>query len=290
MIVALQEVLNRLQDAYRHGSSLVLLFDYDGTLTPIVEHPQLAVLDRKTKRLLANLADRPRIRVGILSGRELDELKSLVQVPQLCLAGTGGLELELRGFRIIHPHADRMMAMMKRLAEHLESQVAAYPGAWLEKKRIGLTVHYRQMPEELIGSLQSTIAEATRHVADEVRIVRGPCAWEITSANGWNKGTAIRLILADVGTSSDVLLYAGDGANDTEAVEEVTVMGGMTLGIGPDAPASVACRLPNQAALLEFLAELDASLEKRKPHFAQAVRYCLGLNRARKSRLPTNRR
>ena len=72
------------------------------------------------------------------------------------------MELELRGFRIVHPHADRMADMMKRLAEHLESQLSAYPGAWLEKKRLGLTVHYRQLPGQLLGSLQAVVAEVAR--------------------------------------------------------------------------------------------------------------------------------
>jgi len=122
----------------------------------------------------------------------------------------------MRGFRIVHPHADRMAGMMKRLSEHLESQLSAYSGAWLENKRLGLTVHYRQLPGQLLGSLQSVVAEAARNFAGELRIVQGPKAWEITPAKGWSKGTAVRLILADFGASSDVLFYAGDGANDAD--------------------------------------------------------------------------
>lgn len=288
MIAVLQEILDRLHDAYRHGSSLVLLFDYDGTLTPIVEDPRLAVLDNETKRLLGSLADRPRVHIGILSRRELDELKSLVQLPMLFFAGTGGMELELRGFRFVHPHSDQMAGMMKRFAAYLESQLSAYQGAWLEKKKLGLTVHYRQMPESLLGSLRAAIAEAMQQFADELRIVQGPKTWEITPTKGWNKGTAIRLILADFGATSDVLFYAGDGANDVEAIEEVAAMGGITVGIGTDVPSTVSYRLPNQAALLGFLADLDASLEKREPHFAQSSKSYLGLYGFWKPTLPTN--
>jgi trehalose-phosphatase len=288
MIATFHEVLDRLCDAYRYGSSLVLLFDYDGTLTPIVEHPRLAVLDRKTRRLLASLADRPRVHVGILSGRGLDELKSLVRLPGLHFAGTGGMELEMRGFHIVHPHADRMAGMMKRLSEHLESQLSAHPGAWLENKRLGLTVHYRQLPGQLLDSLQSVVAEAARNFAGELRIVQGPKAWEITPAKGWSKGTAVRLILADFGASSDVLFYAGDGANDAAAIEEVAAMGGITMGIGPDAPSATEYKVPNYAALRAFLGSLDTSLEKRKPHFARSSKNYLGLYGFWKPTLPTN--
>ena len=269
MIAVLQELFDEMCEAYRHGSSLVLLFDYDGTLTPIVKHPRLALLDQKTRRLLANLAGRPRVYIGVLSGRELDELTSLVELPGLYLAGTGGLELDLRGHRIVHPHSNRVAATMKRLASRLENDVAAHEGAWLEKKTLGLTVHYRQLPGQLLGSLHTVVSEATQDCAGEVRIVQGPKAWEIAPAKGWNKGTAVRLILADCGTNSDVLFYAGDGANDVEAIDDVAAMGGITVGVGADAPSTVMCRLPNHAALLSFLGNLDASLEKRKPHFAR---------------------
>jgi trehalose 6-phosphate phosphatase len=270
MIAAMQEILDQLLAAYRRASPLVLLFDYDGTLTPIVEHPGQAVLDLKTRRLLANLADRPRIHLGIISGRELDELKSLVHLPGLYFAGTGGLELELRGFRIIHPHANRMADIIKRIAAQLENQVAVHQGAWLEKKKLGLTVHYRQMPGQLLGSLQATVEEVTRNYPSELRVVQGPKAWEITPAKGWNKGTAVRLILADFGATSDVLLYAGDGANDADAMNEVAAMGGITLGIGLSAPSNATCRLPNQAALMEFLTILDSALEEQIMQFVNS--------------------
>ena len=288
MMATMQEIVGRLCDAYHHGSSLVLLFDYDGTLTPIVEHPDLAILDRKTERLLADLAGRPRVHVGILSGRELDELKSLIDVPRLYLAGTGGMELEMRGYRFVHPHADRIADMIDRLADLLDSHVAEHQGAWLEMKRLGLTVHYRQMPEELVGSLQAAVQEVTQCFAGELKIVQGPKAWEITAAKGWNKGTAVRLILADCGATSDVLFYAGDGCNDAEAIEEVAAMGGITLGIGSNAPPAAEYRLANHTALREFLGRLDASFETRKRHVARSSKYYLGLYGYWKSTLPTN--
>ena len=287
MISEMQEMCNRMCDAHRQGSSLVLLFDYDGTLTPIVEHPDLAILSRRTRQLLAGLASRPRVCVGIFSGRELGKLESLVQVPNVYLAGTGGMELDLRGLRISHPHADRIAGIMNRLALRLEAQMAAFSGAWLEKKRLGLTVHYRHLPVQMLDSLEEAVANAMTESTNEVRIVRGPKAWEIMPAKGWNKGMAIRLMLADIGAASDILFYAGDGDNDSEAIEEVVAMGGSTVGIGPDAPAAAACRLPNHAALLSFLGNLDSSLETRKHHFARSAKHYLGLYGLWRSTLPT---
>ena len=70
------------------------------------------------------------------------------------------------------------------------------------------------------------------------------------TAWGWTKGTAVRLIFGDVGATNAALLYAGDGANDIDAMEIVTAMGGIALGIGPHPPTASQYSLPNPATLL----------------------------------------
>ena len=83
--------------------------------------------------------------------------------------------------------------------------------------------------------------------------MQGPKAWEIMPCWGWTKGSAVRLIFADVGVANAAVLYAGDGANDAEAIEVVAAMGGITLGIGPHPPTGSQYHLPNPATLLQFL-------------------------------------
>ncbi len=52
---ASQAILQRLVAAYGRGERLVLVFDYDGTLTPLVAHPRLAHLDPALRGVLARL-------------------------------------------------------------------------------------------------------------------------------------------------------------------------------------------------------------------------------------------
>ena len=56
MPTAYDIILQRLLAAYRHGYRLVLVFDYDGTLTPIVAHPGLARIYPALRDVLARLA------------------------------------------------------------------------------------------------------------------------------------------------------------------------------------------------------------------------------------------
>ena len=194
--------------------------------------------------MLARLTQHANVEIGVLTLRMLDDLKAMLALPGLDLAGTSRLELDLRGTRIEHPHAHEAAAVMKHLATHLESKLSAYPGAWLEKKRLALTIHYRQLAGHLLESLQTRVEQLTKAVGDDLRIVQGPMVWEIAPSWGWTKGTAVCLIFADVGATNAIFLYAGDGANDKDAMEIVTAMGGIALGIGLHPPTAAQYCLP----------------------------------------------
>jgi trehalose 6-phosphate phosphatase len=258
----LQAVLESLVSAYRRGDGLVLLFDYDGTLVPIVEHPRLATLAPEARRLLKRLAGRPRVCLGILSGRAVDDLKQMVRLPNVYYAGVSGLEIEAFGVRLVHPQACGAEKQIATLAEHLRDLAAAFPGAWIENKRLGLTVHYRGANPGGFPALKSRVRAALDPLADQLRSVSGPMAIEITPKLGWTKGTAVRTILQQLGGDRDVVVYAGDGANDVEALEVVAAGGGFALGVGSEAPPAAQYRLPDHVALWRFLTRLDDSLER----------------------------
>lgn len=253
-------LLARLVQTHRRGGQLVLLFDYDGTLAPIVGHPALARLDPATRELLGRLAGLPRVLVGILSGRMLDELAEMVSLAKLCLAGTAGLELHLYGTRLAHPQAERARPWIAHLAGQLDGLPAAFPGAWLENKGLGLTVHYRNVPAKRAGLLRAEVERAVAALAQPFRLTDGPMAVEIVPELGWNKGTAVQRILDSLSGDDVCVLYAGDEANDADALETVAAMGGIALGIGPQAPDAARHRLPDPAALIAMLGQLLAGL------------------------------
>jgi trehalose-phosphatase len=252
-------VLGRLQSAYRGGARLVLLFDYDGTLAPIVPHPRLARLALEMERVLEALSRQPRLFVGIVSGRMIDDLKAMVGLPGLYYCGTNGLELDLHGERIVHPQAGKKSGVINDLALRLEAALAEYSGAWVEKKRFGLTVHYRAVARHLIEDLRLRTEQVLRPFGSHMDVLDGPMAVEVTLALGWTKGSAVGMIVEDAG--QDVFpLYAGDEDNDGPAFEAVTALGGIAVGVGPRAPATVHDRLPGPAALANFLSDFLASL------------------------------
>jgi trehalose 6-phosphate phosphatase len=249
-------ILERLAAAHRRGERLVLVFDYDGTLTPLVAHPRLAQLDPALRAVLARLAATPRITVGVVSGRGLDDLIGMVSLGALCYGGSTGLELELAGERFVPTQVSQSRPLLDRLTAAAERRLPAYPGAWVEKKPFGFTVHYRQLAPNRIEALLNEMADMLEPHTASLHVLDGPLALEIVPAVERDKGTALSAIVARGGAEPPTVLYAGDAVNDTSALVAAAALGGVALGIGPEPPAVAACRLPDPAALAALLAAL----------------------------------
>tara|TARA_R110002003_G_scaffold104_42_gene8573 strand:- start:9493 stop:11955 length:2463 start_codon:yes stop_codon:yes gene_type:complete len=76
---------------YRHANKRLFMFDYDGTLTPIVRDPQAAIPSDRVIRTLKTLAADPQNSVWIISGRDqafLDEWMG--HIPELGFSAEHG--------------------------------------------------------------------------------------------------------------------------------------------------------------------------------------------------------
>lgn len=253
---SIQDDLSRFLHLYAAGGSLLLCFDYDGTLAPFAPLPHLATLPPGTRNLLEALAGMPRISVGIISAREMKDLKSMVDLSGLYYCGTAGMEFDLRGTFISHPDADRLGAAMEGLSARLEEGIRSQGGAWVERKGMGFTLHYRDVDP---GKVEPLLREARRILeprAGELRILDGAMALEVTPACGWTKGSALRKIHEHIGGGSAEIgvLYAGDESNDEDGFEAASDLGGISIGVGPRAPSCARHRLGDTAALADLLA------------------------------------
>jgi trehalose 6-phosphate phosphatase len=246
------------------GEKLLLLFDYDGTLTPIVEHPWLAKLSPQTRELLCRLAGLPRVHVGVLSSRRIEEVEQLIGIPKLFYSGHSGIEVKLAAVTIVHPTALQSSQMVEEAIRRLAPIEHVYPGAWVERKRYGFTVHYRGVAASLVEEVHMRILGFLERWSDRLRIVEGPMAVEAVVGGTWTKGDAVRQMIARVGEPVFVF-YAGDAANDKEAFDVVTARGGIALGVGPLAPASATAQVDDPDTLLEWLTVLPPALQQQAP-------------------------
>ena len=134
-----------------------------------------------------------------------------------------------------------------------------YPGAWVEDKRLALTLHYRQVSPLHLDALWEEAGRSLQHHAGRVRVDRVAMAWEVTPALGWDKGSALRTIVAALGRPA-LTVYAGDGANDAQAILAANDLGGITFGVGDAAPPDVRYRLRDPGELVGLLAGLAKTL------------------------------
>jgi trehalose 6-phosphate phosphatase len=260
---SLRAALARLVHARKRGTSLALLFDYDGTLVPIVEHPSMAVLSKETRYRLEQLALIPSIFIGVLSGRAIDDLRVRVGVAGAYYAGTSGLEVSFGRSSIVQPERARALPLVAAALPPLRHALAGYTGAWVEQKLLGLAVHYRKVTPGRIDALRADVADVMGSLSG-LKVVDSAMAIEITPDLGWTKGTALRMIVEHVRGAAVLPLYAGDDANDTDALLAAADLGGVAVGIGPHAPPAARYRLPDSLSLgccLDALLEMLVNSE-----------------------------
>jgi trehalose-phosphatase len=251
--------VERLRRAHADGRHLVLMFDFDGTLAPYADHPRLARLPRATRTTLERLVRCPNVTLGVVSGRSLESLREVVGLRPVYYAGTGGLELDMLGVRITHPEAERGRAVLAAAAPRLRAVCAAFPGAWVEDKPLGLTAHYRRLTGPKAAEFRRAVVAVMSWAAGRLNLCDCARAIEVTPTLGWTKASAVRAIVDDAARNA-FAFYAGDEANDADALAEVAGLGGVAVGVGPCAPEAAPYRLDDPAGLAGLLADLFTAI------------------------------
>lgn len=214
-------------------SRVLLLFDYDGTLTPIVARPEAATLSDETRQALTALAAMDRFIVGIVSGRGLADLEEMVAVPGLFYAGNHGLEIKGGGMDFVHPEAPAFEESLAQVGLLLEQKLAPVPGILVHNKRLTLTVHFRGAPESFGAQVDSTVvtAAAPYVAAGQMKITRGKKVVEVRPNLDWGKGKAIEKIREFCG-NSPLPVFFGDDQTDEEGFVVVQDAGGLAVFVG----------------------------------------------------------
>lgn len=209
-----------------------LLLDYDGTLTPIMPKPEMARLPESTRKILDKLSRNPKFSVGIVTGRQINEIKSLVKLKNVIYAGNHGLELEGPDFNYTHAKAKEFIRILRKVKNKLQPFQKLFPGSFIEDKKITLTYHYRLVDSRLIKMLQRAfLKEVSLWVRNKkIQILKAKKALEVYPNFNWNKGSAVRWILLHENTES-LPIYIGDDKTDEMAFKALNELG-ITIRVG----------------------------------------------------------
>ena len=256
---------NKLKD--RLKDKFVLLFlDYDGTLTPIVETPDKAVISQNTKDLLNELSTSPRCRVAIISGRSLSDINGLVGLKDIIYAGNHGLEIEGPKIKFESQVSPRLKSIIRHIYEDMVSKLSKIKGVLIEDKGLTISVHYRLVEKKDIQEFLSIFTEVTDTyiVRDKVKINSGKKVYEIRPPVIWDKGKVVLWLLARqqflVGEDKIFPIYIGDDVTDEDAFR-VLKNKGLTLFVGEPNISEAQYYLENTEEVIEFMKRI---LESKK--------------------------
>ncbi|MEW6058661.1 MAG: trehalose-phosphatase [Actinomycetota bacterium] len=191
---------NSLEALRERSPAAGIFLDFDGSLSRIVDRPELARPVEGARETLIALVPRFRV-VAIVSGRRTEEVAGLLGVSGVQYHGLYGME-------------HTAPAVHAAAVSRAESAAGLVPEAWVENKGPSLAVHYRQAPDP--QSARAALVGGLQQVASEMglEIVEGKMVVELVPASRPRKGGVVERLVAEHGLAA--ALFAGDDAADME--------------------------------------------------------------------------
>jgi trehalose-phosphatase len=219
------------------GRHLLLLTDFDGTLSELTPRPAEAVASSAVLAEVAAIAALESVTFGVVSGRRLPDVRSRVGPAAEFVAGLHGLEIEGPDVRFHHQALDEVAPVLAGILGTARRELAWCPGVFLEDKTYALTCHVRLTPPELAGrALEEFEAIAEPQLeANVLRTLLGARALELLPSADWHKGRAAEWIRSRVRARLDdpvSMVYLGDDRTDEDALAALGA-GDIAIGVGP---------------------------------------------------------
>jgi alpha,alpha-trehalase len=252
----LPSALEHVQEIAGHSGRLVVFLDYDGTLTPIVSHPQEAWLADSMREMLRKLASC--LPVAILSGRDLDDVRGRVHLDGIVYAGSHGFDIAGAG-GLRRQLGAAYLSVLDAAETELREALDEILGAQLERKHFSVAAHYRNVNENDASRVALAVdAVAARH--HELRKIDGKKVYELLPRIEWDKGKAMMWLLEALGWERENVrpIYIGDDSTDEDAFRALKERGVGIVVSEQLQPTAATYALKDPHGVEEFLRALTA--------------------------------
>ncbi|MCJ7434644.1 MAG: trehalose-phosphatase [Anaerolineales bacterium] len=221
--------------------NLWLFLDYDGTLVDFVSSPDVITPNPKVAHVLDQLARQPQMRVTIISGRKLHDIRLLLPVTGIFLAGTYGIEmLTSSGETINRVDYDDIRPTLESLKPQWERIIVGRKGFFLEDKGWTLALHARfaddSDAEEVLAAAQLTIDQ--QKLTGLFRVLGGHKFLEIAPILA-NKKEAVDYLLRQFPFPGAKCIYIGDDDKDEEAFAAIHAQNGAAIKVSQPSQVSL---------------------------------------------------
>jgi alpha,alpha-trehalase len=208
----LDEVTARLR-----GRRPAVFLDFDGTLAPIVDRPEQAVMDSQMRAAVERVARL--CPVAVVSGRDLPDVRRRVGLDDIYYAGSHGFDIGgPRGTHLEHRRGIEALPALEGAERMLREAAQKIDGALIDRKHFSIAVHYRLVRPADAAAVEAAVDGALAQFGG-LRKGHGKKVFELQPDIDWNKGAAVRWLLQALSLDGpDVLpIYFGDDVTDEDA-------------------------------------------------------------------------
>ncbi len=240
----------------RPADAWLVVLDFDGTLAPIVDHPDLAQPAPGALEVLDTLAGQAPI--AVVSGRPIADVRRRLGELTAAYAGGHGAELILADGEpapLVDPGA--VAATLDRAEEEVRALVDDAAGWLVERKQASLAVHHRLAAEDSVLELSPRVQAVLEQLAADppgFDVLAGKAVVELRPV-GADKGAALERIARTAPTRPP--LVVGDDVTDEDAFEVARSRGGRAILVATeDRPTAATDRIADPDEVVRLLAAL----------------------------------
>lgn len=260
----MEHLLGRSEDleSLFAGKRIFLFLDCDGTLAPIKGSPDEAVVPKETRILLEGMRKNPKLKLAIISGRAIRDVKRIVGVEGLLYAGNHGLEIEGPELKFEAPVPLRSKEVIKKIKGQLMKGISDIKGALLEDKGLTLSLHYRLVNKKGAQLVKVLFNETVKpYLANRlIKVTSGKKVFEIRPPVEWDKGKVVLWLLArsrfSLGGEDIFPIYIGDDITDEDAFKALKDKG-VGVFVGKPKTSQAKYYLRNPREVRQFLKWLN---------------------------------